>query len=131
PFTVKEGATAAVENLTVEHDAPYPWAKLTWERDTAPDSFMIIRGGKLIGQPTPDEIDKTGSTTYVWRDKRVTLNRKHTWSVLPVVNGEMGTLEMAVVSETIKSDGIWLVNERRAAANSGVLIFGLGGHADV
>src|SRR5690606_6303445 len=31
----------------------------------------------------------------------------------------------------IKSDGIWLVNERRAAANSGVLIFGLGGHADV
>src|SRR5690606_15114925 len=32
---------------------------------------------------------------------------------------------------TIESTGIWLVNENRAAANSGVLIFGLGSDADL
>src|SRR5690606_4749471 len=56
-FTVKEGATAPVENLAVEWKRPYPWAELTWSRDTAPDSFIIARGGNVIAQPTPDQVD--------------------------------------------------------------------------
>src|SRR5690606_29847793 len=111
-----------VENLAVEWKRPYPWAELTWSRDTAPDSFIIARGGNVIAQPTPDQVD-IGNGKYRFIDRRATLNRELRWTVLPVVNNQMSRLETASVKATIESTGIWLVNENRAAANSGVLIF--------
>lgn len=131
-FVVREGKTAPVEDLTVEQaNNSFPWAKLTWTRATAPDAFIIRRGPRQIDRVTPDEVDRPDSTTYVYLDRRATLNRPHTWSVIPVVNNVMGKDEGLRVTETVESNGIWLVNPARAAANSGVYIVGLGGHATV
>lgn len=130
PFTVREGATARVDNLAVAWQNPYPWVDVTWTRSTAPDQFLIVRGGRIIEAVTPDEVDQ-GDGTYRFRDKRVTLNREHVWAVFPVVNGEMAPLEGSHVRTTVKSQGIWLVNPNRAAWYSGVQIFGFGGHASV
>lgn len=126
-FLVREGTTAPVENLQVEQaNNSFPWAKLTFTRDTAPDAFIIRRGPHVIDRVTPDELDRhPGTNQYTYIDRRATLNRAHTWSVIPVVNHVMSNDEAGRITETVKSNGIWLVNPGRHAAASGVYIVGM------
>jgi len=128
-FEVHEGATANVENLTVEQLGAWPFAILRWERATAPDYFHIARGGNIIKTVTPDEVDQ-GDGTYQWIDMKATLNRPHTWAILPVVNGVMSTVESTFIRTEVKSKGIWLLDPDRPFQTA-VMINGLGGDADL
>lgn len=122
-FTVKEGAASKVTNLAAAHDYPWPWVDLTWSMTTAPDKFMIVRGARIVDTVTPDEVD-LGGGNYRFRDKWATLNREHTWAVLPIVNGEMAPLSGSTVTATINLDGIWLVDPDRTQRDA-VFIGGL------
>src|SRR5690625_6495853 len=80
----------------MEQLSAWPFAILRWERATAPDYFHIARGGNIIKTVTPDEVDQ-GDGTYQWIDMKATLNRPHTWAILPVVNGVMSTVESTFI----------------------------------
>lgn len=121
-FDVREGATAPVENLTISTLEPWPYAELTFTRDTAPDKFIFARGGDIIDVVTPDEIRVSG-TSYRFVDKTARANQWHVWTVLPVVNGVMSTVEHANVGGRIDLEHIWLLDEDRTNSD-GVLIMG-------
>lgn len=128
-FTVREGATAKVTDLVAQQLAPWPFVELTWARDTAPHEFIIARDANIIEVVAPDEVD-TGAGTYRFVDRTATLNREHTWAILPVVDNVMAPLESTFVRVTIESDGIWLIDPDRPQRNA-VLIIGQDGQADV
>ena len=129
PFTVKEGATAKVTDLVVSQFGAWPFAEIVWKRSTAPDKFIIARNGNIVDTVTPDQVDR-GDGTYRYLDMEATLNRPHTWAVLPVVNGVMSSVESTHVTTTVKADGIWLLDPDRPF-NTAVLIVGFGGEGDL
>lgn len=127
-FDVREGATAPVTNLQADQARPYPWTELTWTRDTAPDKFIIARGGNIIDVVTADEVS-VGGTSYRFVDKYAQPNRWHVWTVLPVVNGVMAAVEHATTGANVDVHGIWLTNPERDNS-AAVLIQGEDGPPD-
>lgn len=123
-FTVREGATPGVTGLTVSADYPYPGAVLNFSRATAPDAWVLVRGGDVIDK-IPAEDAFVSGTSYRMYDKRARPNVEHAWAVLPVVNGVMATAEAATVTATVQTVGIWITNPDRDN-DSAVLILGSG-----
>lgn len=120
------GTVSAVPTLAVTSQSPYPWAQLDWTRATAPDSFVIVRDGRVI-RDNIDPVDVfVSGTSYRFVDRTAHPQRSSTWEVRAVVNGKTSSGN-ATATTKLTPKGIWLSDEARS---QNVCIVGRDGHAD-
>lgn len=110
-FTVTTGATTPVSALAVAaqtiYGEPSPFAKLTWTRATAPDSFTIKRGGKVIAADVDPSTVLVSGTSYAFTDYGAVANQSHTWKVQANVNG-INSTDAQVITSLVECPGVWL-----------------------
>jgi hypothetical protein len=109
-FTFAEDATVdPVSGLTATNLTPRPWVQLEWTRATAPDSFTVLRNGKVI-ETGIDPVDVLVSAgVYRWTDKDAAPRKSHTWRVQAVVNRKASANNPGVTL-TVGSTGVWLTD---------------------
>lgn len=113
-FTYNLSATVTVVSaLTATDLAPVPGVQLDWTRATAPDSFTIVRDGKVIAAGLLAADLLVSGTAYRYVDRTVSPRVSHTWQVRPVVNGVTAASNPSV-SKTITPVGIWLSDPERS-----------------
>lgn len=99
-----------VSNLVADTTDPYPWVDLTWTLPYTPDEYMIVMDGNVVVEsniPGPDLILQ--GTTYRYRVLTADPRMSHTWTVLPIVNGQTADISTAPrVSAFIRPTGTWL-----------------------
>jgi hypothetical protein len=109
-FTYNLSATVApVTALTGTDLTPVPALQRDWSRSTAPDSFTIVRGGKVIASNVLPGDAFTSGTSYRFVDHGADPNIPHTWKVRAVVNGVTSSAN-PTVTKTLKPAGIWLLD---------------------
>ena len=80
-FTFNLSATVAtVTSFTGVPTQFAPYMLLQWNRTTAPDTFVIYRDGKVVGEYQPSELWVSG-TQYQYKDASAPPRVNHTWSV--------------------------------------------------
>jgi hypothetical protein len=109
-FAFAEDATVdPVAGLTATNLTPRPWVQLDWTRATAPDSFTVLRNGKVI-ETGIDPVDVLVSAgVYRWTDKDAAPRKTHTWRVQAVVNRKTSANNPAVTA-TASTTGVWLTD---------------------
>lgn len=106
-FTFIPGATTGTTGLTAVAGDPRPKVTLTWQRTSSPDTFNVLRNGKVIqGGLLPGDIFVSG-TTYTWVDNSPSPGRALTYSVQGVVGG-VASATNATAVVTVRSSGIWV-----------------------
>ena len=107
-FTYDYDATVnPVTSLVATDLAPAPGVTLTWDRATAPDSFLVRRDGVIIAADLlPGDLLVSG-TTYTYTDRGADPHKAITWSVDAVVNGKTSA-DSPTVTMTLDTVGIWL-----------------------
>lgn len=81
--------TNPVTNLTAtRHVKGYPWMTLNWDRSTMPDSFSIMRDGRIIDDNLEPADLLVSGTSYQYVDKTASPRVDHTWRIVAVVNGK-------------------------------------------
>jgi hypothetical protein len=106
-FTFIPGATTGTTGLTAVADAARPKVTLTWQRTSSPDTFNVLRNGKVIqGGLLPGDVFVSG-TTYSWVDNSPSPGRSLTYEVQGVVGG-IASATNATAAVTVTSKGIWL-----------------------
>jgi len=113
-FTIVPDATVnPVVGLAVSQpNEAKPRMLLTWTRSEAPDRFVIVRDGVVVEDPLLPEDALVAGTSYQFLDDASRTWREHTWKVQAVVNGKASP--SAVVTETTKTRGIWLLDKERS-----------------
>lgn len=112
-FTYTLSATVSpVTSFTGTDLSPHPAIQLDWVRATAPDSYTIVRDGKVIEAGVlPGDLLVSG-TSYRYKDWGAHPNKSHTWQVRAVVNGVTSTSN-PTVTMTLSPKGIWLFDQAR------------------
>lgn len=108
-FTLEFDPTVdPVTALTAEQIGRSPWIELTWERATPPDSFTIIRDGRVLETDVlPGEVLVSG-TSYRYRDWSAKPGVEHTYRVRPKVNNTLALAADEVTLATHLVVGIWI-----------------------
>lgn len=91
-FTFSPSAVPAkVLTLTLDQTTDHPGALLTFTCAAAPDSFTVLRDGKVyMDNIDPADVFVAG-TTYEILDTKTKNRTEHTWEVARVVNHQMST----------------------------------------
>lgn len=110
-FTVSTGATPPVTALAATQTTPWPTVVVSWDRATAPDSYIIRRDGNVLEEDVAPEDVLVSGTSYQYQDDSPPTWHPHTWQVQPVVNGVAG--DSVGVVFTPKTRGIWLLDSAR------------------
>jgi hypothetical protein len=115
-FTYNLSATVApVTSLTSTDLTPVPALQLDWTRTTAPDSYTIVRDGRVIASDlVPSDLLVSG-TSYRYVDNGADPKVSHTWSVRSVVNGVTSSSN-PTATKTLSPVGIWLKNPTTGVA---------------
>lgn len=110
-FTYQFSAvTSPVTSLTGTPANPYPGVLLQWQRATMPDSYSIIRDGKIIAAGLdPDDDTFVSGTSYEWRDVAPVKDAAHVYSVQPIVNGKASSAN-PTVTVTNRFQGTWITD---------------------
>lgn len=106
-FTFIPGATIGTTGLTATSDGIRPKVTLTWQRTSAPDTFNVLRNGKVIAGGLDPALLFVSGTTYTWADDSPSPGRVLTYSVQGVVGG-IASATNASDTETVQVRGIWL-----------------------
>lgn len=112
-FTFKEDGTPnPVTTLAVvQPTADRPVMKITFQRSTASDSFVLVRDGQTVRANVDPAAAFVSGTSYAIFDREADPNVEHTWKVQAVVNGKTsgvpGTANPTVLG-TPKTGYIWL-----------------------
>lgn len=107
-FTFTQSAgVATVAGLTAATPASGPGVQLDFTRTTAPDSFSLVRDGKVIANGILPGDVTMGGTAYRIMDRTCSANRSHTWEVRSVVGGVTSSSNPTVTT-TVTQYGIWL-----------------------
>lgn len=96
-----------IGSITVTGDTETPWVTVDFTRSTAPDSWTIYRGGKVIEALLDPGLLSVGGTAYRYVDYTADPNRAHTYSVRAVVNGKISPAG-PTASGAATPSGIWL-----------------------
>jgi hypothetical protein len=109
-FTFAEGAATPITNLVAQQAvAGRPWATLTWNRATQPDSYTVLRDGVVVASGLDPQVLFQSGTSYAYTDKDGAGNVPHTWNVHAVVNGKSSGNNPAVTF-TMRSPAVWLTD---------------------
>jgi hypothetical protein len=76
-----------VTGLTGTADVYRSRMVLEWDRDTAPDAFVILRNGNVVAEVAPEDLLVAG-THYRYKDDEARPRKTTTWSVAAKVNGQ-------------------------------------------
>lgn len=106
-----DSGVGTVASLTATQVGESPWVDLTWTRSTTPDSYVLIRDGKVVSTLDPADVFVSGST-YALRDYAARPNHPHTYAVRAVVNGRQSTNGPTAAITTTPS-GIWVADVDR------------------
>lgn len=113
----------ATRNFTFQHDATVnapvmvsatqqgatPFVDVTFTRSTAPDSWTILRDGKVIDALIDPADTLTSGTTHVYTDPGASPQVQHSYEVRAVVNGKASPKSSpGLVS--VRPIGGWLLN---------------------
>lgn len=85
-----------------------PWVDLEWTRTLVPDSFVVLRDGKIIATVDPDDVLVSGST-YRYRYYGARPNREHTYAVR-AYEGAAQSANGPTASLTTSPSGLWIVD---------------------
>lgn len=100
-------ATAPVTAFTGTDLTPIPGIQLDWTRTTAPDTYTIVRDGKVIAANLiPSDLLVSG-TAYRYIDRGSDPKIQHTWTARAVVNGITSASNPTVI-KTLSPVGVWL-----------------------
>ncbi|MDQ0793554.1 DNRLRE domain-containing protein [Streptomyces sp. B1I3] len=104
-----DATTDPVTSLVATTQLPTPVVKLTWNRATAPDSFVVRRNGEVIKALLEPVQALVSGTSYQFLDYEASPRRSHVYTVQSVVNGKTSASNPTV---TIKPEsvGIWLMD---------------------
>lgn len=105
------GTSPGVDPVATLTAAPVdlsPWVDLTWTRALAPNSFVILRDGKVIDTVDPADVLVSGST-YTYRYYGARPNRSHTYNVRAVEGTAQGPNGPSA-SLTTSPSGLWVVD---------------------
>lgn len=110
-FTMNEdvGVTAP-SSLTVAQDGTSPRVVLTWTRGTFPDSWTILRDGKVIEALIDPADTLVTGTTHSWTDWGASPEKSHSYAVRAIVN-HAASAKSNVPTITTHPVGIWLLDE--------------------
>jgi hypothetical protein len=104
-------ATPGITGLAVTQPDPWPSVMLTWNRATAPDSWVIERDGHVI-EPSMSVADSSsGGTAYAFEDEGARSWVEHTWNVGAKVNGKVSGSASVTYTPTLR--GIWIMDKGR------------------
>lgn len=92
------GTVATVTSLAVTPDSYKPNAVITWNRTTAPDTFLIYRDGVVVAEDQPSNLFVSG-TSYSYTDIGAKPRINHTWSVAAKVNGVVSASNPTAVAK--------------------------------
>ncbi len=84
---VLSGSVLGVQSLSTTFLAPLPHMRISWDRNSAPDNFEIIRNGDVIDVVDPTEVFYSG-TSYRYVDKTAAARGTFTWEVRAVVSNQ-------------------------------------------
>lgn len=104
-----DSTTDPVTNLQAEVLYPRPAVRLTWNRDLAPDSFVIRRDDEIIKPVLEGPDAQVSGTSYQYYDFGASPGKAHVYKVDAVVNGKTSAGSPSV-TVTPKSVGIWLMD---------------------
>ncbi|MFE9497262.1 DNRLRE domain-containing protein [Streptomyces collinus] len=101
--------TDPVTSLAATLQFPKPIVKLTWNRSTAPDSFVIRRDSEIIKAVLEPVDALVSGTSYTFTDYTASPGQTHVYRVDAVVNGKTssGSPSVSVKPESV---GIWLMD---------------------
>ena len=112
-FTFAEDPTPnPPANLTAIVLDPTPWVELRWTRSTAPDSFSVVRDGRVQATGLIPVDHLVSGTTYHYIDRDAAPNRSHTWKVQAVANGKTSANNPAVTAKD-QHGGVWVYDDER------------------
>lgn len=122
-FTYQPSAeTTPVTDLTATAADPYPGITLHWQRATMPDSYAIIRDGRIIASGLdPDDDTHEGGTSYAWKDRFPIKGRVHTYEVQAIVNNKAAADSPTVLAVN-RIAGTWLVDADTDLTEGGAAI---------
>ena len=111
-FTYEFDATTdPVTNLTAAGLEPYPGNRIEWDRATAPDSYSVIRDGRVIASGLdPDDDTWVDGIHNAWTDRFPVKNQAHVYSVQAVVNGKASAANPTAVGKNTFR-GTWVVGD--------------------
>jgi hypothetical protein len=112
-FTYTLSTTVAVvTGLTGRDLTPIPGMQLDWTRATAPDSYTVVRDGRVIAANIlPGDVLVSGTASR-FIDHGADPMVAHTWQVRAVVNGVTSASNPTVVA-TLRPVGIWITDDAR------------------
>lgn len=109
-FTFQQDATVdAPVMVSAAQQGVTPFVDLTFTRATAPDSWTILRDGKVIDALVDPADTLTTGTTHVYTDAGATPQVAHTYEVRAVVNGKASP-KSATGTVTTRPAGGWLLD---------------------
>jgi hypothetical protein len=107
--TVADGAAGAPSGLTADQYGETPGVVVTFTIGTAPDSFTIVRDGRVVkALLDPADIFVSG-TTYQWIDWTAPPRTQHSYQARAVVAGDQSP-RCAADTVTTTPHGVWLVD---------------------
>jgi hypothetical protein len=106
--TVADGAAGAPSALSATPDANTPAVVLTWTA-TAPDTFTIVRDGKVIKALLDPADALVSGSTYTYTDWTASPRTQHSYAVRRVVAGDQSP-KCAPATATPRPKGVWLVD---------------------
>lgn len=114
-----DNTVGGVTSLAAEQDLPYPWVTLTWNRSTAPDSFVVTKNGKVVEADIEPASVFVSGTSYSYTVKLVEPRVNQVFRVLAVVNGKSSQTNPSV-SITTRTNSPWLM---RADGSSPIIMY--------
>ncbi|MFD8618260.1 DNRLRE domain-containing protein [Streptomyces sp. NPDC059513] len=104
-----DATTNPVTSLAATTQLPTPVVKLTWNRATAPDSFVVRRNGTIIKAVLEPVDALVSGTSYEYVDYGAAPGTTHVYTVQAVVNGKTSASNPTA---TLKPSavGIWLMD---------------------
>lgn len=107
-FTInRDLTTSGPSALTAAVQTGTPWIELDFTRSTAPDSWTIVRDGKVVDSLVDPADVLVSGTSYKYLDYTASPNRAHVYEVIAVVNSKSshGNPTATVTPEV---SGVWI-----------------------
>lgn len=112
-FTFQQDATVTAPTMvSALQQGVTPLVDVTFTRATMPDSWTILRDGKVIDAGVDPVDTLTAGTTHVYTDSGASPQVAHTYEVRAVVNGKASPKSAAGTVTTYPED-VWLLDGGR------------------
>jgi hypothetical protein len=107
--TLADGAAGSPSGTTATQDGETPAVIVEFTRTTPPDTFTIVRDGRVIKALLDPADALVSGTTYRYYDWTAAPLQQHSYQVRAVVSGDQSP-KSAAATVTTQVEGVWLVD---------------------